>query len=70
MLVSHGEGMQKKSKAKYPWELLSKNGDFFIWGKVEDGKSIRACGPSKGFKITVTAIIHDGKPCVLVTRVS
>jgi len=41
-----------KKKNSYPWNLLNKTGDYFIWEDQDDAQKIRASGQFQKFKIT------------------
>ncbi len=51
-------------KKKYPWNILNKKGDFFIWENLDDAQKIRSAGYFQNFKIR--CIKNEGK--LLVVR--
>lgn len=46
-------------KKKYPWDLLNKPGDYFVWENLKDEASIRT--NSKFHNMTVTCRMIDNK---------
>jgi hypothetical protein len=54
--TGHDSEQRKHPRAKYPWSLLVKNGDYFEWGAPEDAQAIRASARYAGMRVSVTTV--------------
>lgn len=61
-----------QGKQKYPWRLLRKAGDCFVWENIAEWASIRSAANYQsrmtGVKFTVNRLLDAKPPSIRVTR--
>ena len=45
-----------RKETVYPWDLLNKFGDYFIWDNKDDAHRIRTAARARGLKVSVRTI--------------